>query len=353
MSLTMPVVEITFRDIAQAVLSQRGKVVALILAAAADGIPSVNPLTVRTAADIPAVVSDANKLQITNALIGGVNTPDKVICYFKAASETAYTNAFTALEKEQWDWLAVPNIDDEDADDIVDWIEGLREDGQYVKAVLPEVTANKNSIVNFTSDGIAVGSNTYTAKQYCSRIAGLLAGTPLSQSATYAVLPEVDLVTRLTPTQRDAAVAAGEFIIWYDGEKVKCGRAVNSATTGSDDLKKIKLIEIMDTIRAQVTKKIEDDFIGKYQNNYNNKLVLVSALGTYFDDLARAGIINTGYETGIDVAAQEQWLKDHGISTIDMTEQEIKEADTGSSVFIYAIINIPDAIEDVYVAIQR
>ncbi|MGI5873537.1 MAG: phage tail sheath subtilisin-like domain-containing protein [Bacillota bacterium] len=353
MSLTMPVVEISFRDIAQTAISQRGQVVALILAAAADEIPSANPITIRMSSDIPAVVSDANKTQIRNALIGGVSAPDKVICYFKATTETAYTNAMTALERETWDWLAIPDIGDDDADTIIEWLEDLRDAGQYVKAVLPGVAANKNFIVNFTTAGITVGSATYTAKQYCSRIAGLIAGTPLSQSATYAELPEVSGVTKLSRAERDTAVGNGEFIIFYDGEKVKTGRAVNSATSGADDLKKIKLIEIMDTIRAQVSKKIEDDFIGKYPNTYDNKLVLVSALATYFDSLAYAGIINTGYETGIDVDAQAQYLREHGISVVDMTEQEIREADTGSSVFIYAKIGIPDAIEDVYVAIQR
>ena len=61
-----------------------------------------------------------------------------------------------------------------------------------VKAVLPNIAADHEGIINFTTGDIVVGDKTYTAGQYCSRIAGILAGTPLNVSSTYFVLSEVD-----------------------------------------------------------------------------------------------------------------------------------------------------------------
>ena len=54
-----------------------------------------------------------------------------------------------------------------------------------------------------------------------------------------------------------------------------------------------------------------------------------------------------GSSVSIDLAAQEAYLKSTGVDTSKMTEQAIKEADTGSKVFLAASIKILDAIEDI------
>ena len=54
-------------------------------------------------------------------------------------------------------------------------------------------------------------------------------------SCTYAPLPEVSDVGRLTREAMDAAVDAGKFILFHDGEKVKVARGVNSLQTTTQD----------------------------------------------------------------------------------------------------------------------
>lgn len=353
MSLTMPVVEISFRDVNDVSNLNNGKSVALILESTSAGTPAKNPLIVKEVGDIPTSVSAANKTQIVNALIGATNKPSKVVCYFKVTTETDYTNAKAALEKETWDWLAIPGIAAADVASITTWIGDLRDDDIFVKAVLPMAASDKEYIVNFATDDIVVGSETYTTAQYCSRIAGLLAGTPLTESATYTQLTEVTDCERFSKADMDTAVAAGKFIIFHDGAKVKTGRGVNSLITGtSDDMRKIKIIDVMDSIRIDLKKVVEDQFIGRYQNTYDNKVVLLAALGEYFDKLVMDGVIAKKYEKGIDISAQTQYLREKGVDTTGMTEQKIIEADTGSNVYFYAKVKIADAIEDIYIAIQ-
>ena len=105
--------------------------------------------------------------------------------------------------------------------------------------VLPNVAADTEGVINYTinknvyaetitnDDGtISRVTTEYTAEQYCGRIAGLLCGTPLTISATYAPLGELDDCERVE--DMDAAVGKGQFIIFNDGEKIKTSRAVNS-----------------------------------------------------------------------------------------------------------------------------
>ena len=48
----------------------------------------------------------------------------------------------------------------------------------------------------------------------------------------------------------------------------------------------------------------------------------------------------------IDLEAQERWLKAQGVETADLTEQQLKEYQTGSWVFIKCGGRLVDAMED-------
>ena len=53
-----------------------------------------------------------------------------------------------------------------------------------------------------------------------------------------------------------------------------------------------------------------------------------------------------------DVSAQAPYLVARGVDTSEMTEQEIREADTGSHVFLLIRCKILDAIEDIDIQVE-
>lgn len=55
----------------------------------------------------------------------------------------------------------------------------------------------------------------------------------------------------------------------------------------------------------------------------------------------------------INVTKQKQYLESIGVDTSDMDEQAIKEANTGSHVFLKGTISILDAIEDIDIFINK
>lgn len=77
----------------------------------------------------------------------------------------------------------------------------------------------------------------------------------------------------------------------------------------------------------------------------------MTAITDYLRSLARDGLILEDFTCAIDVDAQQAWLEEQGTSTVDMSEQEIKEAGTGTNVFLKISIKPTDAIEDVDVVI--
>lgn len=348
--MKLPNINIAFSTQAASAIERSEKgVVALILRdTAANGGHILTKPT-----HIPIGLGQANQDYIKRAFIGYVNPPKKVIVYVLPTDAEDLTEALTYLEGQTFDYLAgPPDITTAECTEIVNWIKSQRNDGFTPKAVLPDTAADSEAIINFTTEDVYDGTNTYTAAEYCSRIAGLIAGTPMTISCTYATLPEVVDIDRLGKDDADDAIDNGEFILIYDGEKVKVGRGVNSLQTTAQDkgeaFKKIKIVEAIDMIRTDIKKTIEDNYIGKYANDYDNKCLLITAIKGYFTGLENDGILRHGTSTvEIDLDAQEAYLQSIGKDTSDMTEEEIKTAATADKVFLKASIQILDAIEDI------
>lgn len=362
----MPSINIVFSELAASAV-QRGDrgIIAMILKESS--VPATNPVIVTSVADIPAGFSDANKKQLEFALTGYINTPKKIIAYVIPAtvipsgetdpvSNTDYTDALNYFKTVKWHWLVVPTVStDSQTNTIKTFIAGERTNKNLVKAVLPNTAADSEGIVNYTATGAIIDSTTYTAEQFCSRIAGILAGTPLNMSATYATIPELTDCSRMTKSEMDTAVAAGKFFVWWDGEKVKTARAVNSLTTLTSEknsqFQKIKVVEAMDMITDDIRKTCEDGYIGKYPNTYDNKQLLISAITAYFDGLVTDGVIDR-YSIDIDVDANRTYLISKGVDVSEMTDEEIKMANTGTNVYLKATLGMLDVIEDITLKIN-
>lgn len=370
-----PKINISFREKSVTALTRGERGIVMLLVK--DTLPEnyKNPITVINVNDIPGALSDTTKDQVELALMGYVNAPKKVIVYCMGITESAesdavnaaYTKALDAIETVKFNYMAIPTVEkDGKAESIAAWVKEQRKKGKKCHAVLPNTASDDEGIINYAVDNnerietkkapdgkVTENVIKYTAEQYCARIAGLIAGTPMTYSCTYAPLTELSDCTKIADL--DEAVNEGKFILMNDGEKIKVVRGVNSlvtlTNTKGESFQKIKIVEAMDMIFDDIKTTIQDDYIGKFPNSYNNKLVLVSAISSYFQQLVRDEIIST-YAIGIDVDKTRSYLKEKGIDVSEMTDDEIEAADTGSKVFLTANVKILDAIEDVDIPIS-
>ena len=351
----MPSIGIFFTELAATAI-QRGDrgIIAMILKESSLGLLK-NPIVCASAEDVPSSLKEENQEQINLALMGYVNTPKKIIAYVIQDSAENYDDALDYLKTVKFDYLVVPTVEtDEQIAAIVSYVKSQRTEDKLIKAVLPNVAGDNEGIINYATEEVMVGDKKYTTEQYCARIAGIIAGTPLSISCTYAPLSELTDCRRHTKEEMDASEEAGKFIVWWDGEKVKTGRGVNSLTTMTEkknkQFRKIKVVDIMDLITNDLRMAIEDQYIGKMPNTYDNKCLLVSGIGNYFERLNRENIIGS-YEIGIDVSANRSYLKENGKDVDSMSDTDIKTANTGSYVFLTCKLSILDAIEDIVLPI--
>ena len=341
----LPQIIIQFKTLAETLVSrsERG-IVAVILK---DNTSNFDTKTYTKESEIVKSHYTATNLAFLSQIFLG--NPSAVIVE-RIGTDGNIDTALQRLKNKKWNWLTVPSVQSGESGSIADWIREQRSTyHKTFKAVLPETAADSEGVVNFATDGIKVGTKTYTAAEYCPRIAGVLAGLPLNRSATYYSLPEVEAISE--SESPDADIDAGRLILINDGTKIKIARAVNSLatlteTTG-EDFKKIKIVEAADMIRDDIRTTFEDEFIGKIENSYDNKIIFLAAVNKYLKDLAGSGVLYDKFDNKaeIDVDATAAWLKQtRDISFWD--EERIKTANTGTNVFVKANIQIQDAMED-------
>ena len=341
----LPKILIEFKTLAETFItrSERG-IVAVILK---DNSNTTETHTYSKESEITKSHYTASNLAFLSLVFMG--NPSKVIVE-RVSTDGDISVALERLKNKQWYYLTVPGVTEEEKEIVLQFIKEQRTQfHRTFKSVLPNCAADTEGIVNFATDNIKVGTKTYTTTEYCARIAGILAGLPLNRSATYYVLPEVESITESETPDED--VDSGKLILINDGTKIKIARGVNSLTTFTDekgqDFSKIKIIEAVDMIRDDVRTTFEDEFVGKVENSYDNKIVFIAAVNKYFKDLASRGVLYDKYDNmaEIDIDATREYLsKTKDVSEWD--EEAIKTANTGTNVFVKSNIQIQDAIED-------
>lgn len=276
----------------------------------------------------------------------------------------------------KWNYICNPTGSAQDQEDLASWVKAQRNNKRKTfKAVVANVAADHYGIVNFTTGNIRVTNPEYidqlreadgdeskvtvpqylkyTANQYTARITGILAGLSLDRSATYFELSEV--VDCDTYEDIDSCINNGELCLFdeQDGNGVKIARACNSlhtfTTDVGQDFRFIKIIEAIDLIQDDIRDTFKEEYVGKVINDYNHKMLFISAIGVYFRGLK--GNVLDASDTAqnwvdIDEPAQKDYAILHGDKVEDMTVQQIREYNTGTNVYLTGRITPVNAMED-------
>ena len=346
----LPIIDISFKQLAKSAVirSQRG-IVALILKDT-----TKTSLTVFDEGDIPSSLTEANQGLIKDVLKG---SPNKIELYV-LGSEGEISEALTYFEGVEFNLMCMPSAETSDVTAIKAFIKKMNDVVKYkCDAILANEEADSEAIINYAAKNIVVNGKSVTTANHTARMAGLIEGTPLHQSITFAALSDIDSIENLTKEQADTRIDNGELILVREMGKVRVARGVNSLTTLTDvkgnAFQKIKLRKTLNLIHNDLRRVIVEKYIGKVPNNYDNKCVLITEIKNYLDELATEQLIEKVNTVGIDLIAQKKWLKDNTNLDVNvMSEQEIKEANTQSNVFIAISLKVVDAMEDILVSVE-
>lgn len=343
----LPQINIIFKQLASTLKQRasRGIVVMLLKDTTNLGLGEVYDLS-----DIPNNLKADNKKYLEMALIGNVDIPSKIITYVMGAEDTI-DNALEVMETQDFNYMVMPEAIEADKNKIKTWVVKMRDkEGIKVKAILGETAGDHEGIINFATTDISIGDQKFTSDKFIPRVVGAIAGTPLSQAITFVKVKEVTSIPKMTKEEANAAIDAGKLILIRESGSIRFGRGVNSLTTDEpkgNQWRKIKIVDTLDLIHSDCKKVIIDEYIGKVPNSYDNKCLLIVAIQEYLNELAQEQLIEKDFSVDIDVEAQKAYLKSIGVDIREMKEQEIREANTKTHVFLKANLTVLDAVEDV------
>ena len=281
-----------------------------------------------------------------------MGNPKKVTVLSKEEDVSDLTSKLEKLENYT---LCYPDATEAEIVAIKNYLNTKREKNNYSIAVF----ANKNNLdshylINFVSGDVTVLVNNekkiITPSVYTARIAGALAGLSQNRSLTYFELPEV--VDCVFSGDSDEIVANGGLTIIFQDDTYKLGRAVNSLVTLTDGVseafQKIRIINILDMISNDIISTFRKNYVGKYVNNYANKKRFIGAVNTYLNTLATEGLLDSANDNKVYLSYEKikSFIEAKGVSTENMSYQDVITYNTGSKVLIDGVCSPTDCMED-------
>ena len=386
----LPKVLITFKTKSTTAIarSARGIVVMILKNETTDTMKSYK---ISDVTDIPSTGLTAKNVDLIKKCLLG--TPLRILVYTipndtVAESTVNQSYVLKQISNIKWNYICAPTASGSEHEDLASWIKTQRNNNKKTfKAVVANTEADDKGVINFCTGNIKVpnpdyvegaaetpaaiigealiGDSTvasndtvkpytiYTATEYTARIAGILAGLSLDRSATYYQLTEVESVE--TYEDIDSLIDKGQLLLIDEGEGdgVKIARACNSLTTFTTDVGQdfrfIKIVECIDMITDDIRDTFKSDYVGKVINDYNHKMLFISAIMVYFSGLKGNVLDNspTAQNTvDIDEEQQKNYAILKGENGAEMTVQQIREYNTGTNVYLTGRITPVNAMED-------
>lgn len=286
----------------------------------------------------------------------------RILVYSINGEEATLDSALAAIKKLNFNWLAFNfKLDEAEQTKVKDFKDLRLKNHAPIQAIVADYAAEDKYIINYTNTGIKVNNVAMEDYQFTIKLAFIFATLPVTNSATFYVLDDVTEVDEVA--DEDAAVNAGKLFITFDGEKYKLSRAVNSLTkitaTEKASMKKIKVVSGMCLIHNDIFKTFRDKYIGKCENEYPNRLILIGDINNYIKKLEgsvlKKGATNEAY---LDPSAMRKYMESDqdndgnvkvNIDTTDMSDDDVLKDVEGyceSKVFARGIVRFADAMED-------
>lgn len=349
-NIGMPNIDVVFKSLATLLIEKSSKGVVMLIVKD-DSDQTFDFVEYKAEKEIDkAKFTAANAKYISDCFKG---SPSKVIVA-RMDVDGILADLLELVKTKKFNWIGAAEGSSSDQDEITSWVKDINASSKkVVKALVYNVaSADDMHIVNFTNEKVKENGQTEkTGDKYISRLLGVFAGLAFTKSATYYKLSELESVVE--KSDLDAEINAGKLHLFNDEGEVKIARAVNSLVTitenNSRDMKKITIVEALDLIKEDITKVFKERYVGKYKNKYDNQILFLSAINTYFRQLEKDDVLNPDADNVafIDVELQrEAWILGGNALAETWSDIQIKNQPFESNVYLGANIKVLDAIED-------
>jgi len=357
MPVTMPKIEVAFEQRAGTLLtrSERGYAILIIRDDADDTFFS------REYADLTALEEHKDDYTPENyAAIYDVLSFAPFRAYVvRIGTEDALSEALSQLPQVvKTGWITVAGMTTEDATALSSWIQSQEKNAKSYKAVVyqPTVAPDSMRVVNFGNETVTFNDERgeRSGAAYLPSLIGILAVCNVLRGCTNYYCSNLKTVKE--PPDKNAALKDGKFILCLDDDgKVRVAQGNNSMTTTNgktrtEDMQFIETVEAMDLMRDDIARTFRETYLGNYRNLLDNQMLLISSLNfSYFQQLARQGILDPSYHNAasIDTAAQRlAWQASGKTEAADWDDAKVRAMPFKRSVYLKADVKIVGSMTD-------
>ena len=256
-------------------------------------------------------------------------------------------------------WIAYIGETQEEQKKLVDFVKlENKTRTKRLKAIcynLQEAAADDIHIVNFVNESVTKADGTsLVGYKYLGRLLGVLAGCGMDMSVTYTILSDLKGVEEIGDTEAiNEAIGKGKFVLINDDDGVRIARGVNSLQTNdkehTEDMKYITIVEAMDLMYEDIVNTFKQVYLGQFKNSYDNQVLFMSAINSYFRDLAKEEILDPNYNntTFVDVEKQREiWISNGKVEAQNWSDIEVKNNTFRTNVYLQSNVKFLNAMED-------
>ena len=249
----------------------------------------------------------------------------------------AYSAYLSAIEPYKFDVMIYDGSDTTVQDAMVSFIKRMAEGaGVYAQLVASGLTNPDSQYVINVASGVTLSDGTaLTAAQTTWWVGGATAGARYNQDLTYANYPgAVDVSPLMTNSQYEAAIQAGQFVLWADDGQARVEYDINTLVTYTPEVGKVfhynRTMRTISTIANDVYRQFSDGFIGVVNNNEDGQMQFKAAIVGYL----------------LDIQANQ------GIKNFTADDVEVLPGEDVDAILVYVAIQVVGSANKIYIKIQ-
>lgn len=356
MAVKMPTIEVIFKQLAGSLIERSTRSIAILIIKD----DTDKSFQFKVYRDITEVDEDKELYTAENLrAIKDVLTFQVLKChvYRINAENGVLGEALKLIQKNvKTGWITIVDGTSNEFESLASWVKAKELEHKSYKAVVYKVnTTDCKHLVNFYNDKVTFADETRGETDgfvYCPSLIGILASCNIKKGSTHFICSNLSNVQEVE--DNDKAVGEGKFILFNDDDKVRIALGINSMTStdglyNTEDMKFIDTVEAMDLISDDISKVFKETYLGNYKNNYDNQVLFISSINTYFRELANDYVLDNNYKNIADVDIEAQrlaWLGVGKTEAKEWDEQTIKNNSFKRTVYLTGDIKILGAMEN-------
>lgn len=357
MPITMPKIEITFRQQATTLIARSARGIAILIIRD----DTDKGFTHKQYTDLSALQADKAKYTTENynAISDMLSFAPYQAHVFRLDVAGTLGDTLSEIARTvKTGWLAIAGQSAEDGAALASWVKTQAAKAKSYKCIVHNITPLPDDmhVVHFVNESVTFADDRgeQDGVAYLPSLLAILAVCNVERGCTNYLCSNLTSVEEVA--DNDEALGDGEFILFHDEEgKVRIAQGINSLTTldgntKTEDMQYIETVEAMDMMRDDITSTFRETYLGNYRNTRDNQMLFIAALNSsYFRQLAQELILDPDYANAasIDVEAQRAaWVASGKAEAADWDDDTVKATPYKRTVYLAGNVKILGSMTD-------